>query len=399
MYRQEISQKTSPPINSHSESKDVNSSCNYGSLSSVVQRAQQDVNSISGDEKQQLESAIGTKATGEVLTGKQWVPEFKGISGQLWGDAAIQTKTKDDNSVSEMQPENKTGLPDKLKAGVENLSGMAMDDVKVHYNSSKPSGLGALAYTQGTDIHVAAGQEKHLPHEAWHVVQQKQGRVKPTMQIVKKRVNVNDDSGLEKEADIMSIKALEFHSNTINETAIQNQTVSNTTETIQRVVAITYGVNTASATITYADLGTGTAASVASNLIPSHAAALGVAVGAGHPYHHERGHLIGRQLGGDGSDVNNLVGLSDGTNAPLMSDIEGHVRDILTASGPGSSVWIQVTIDYNATHYAGPAAAPHVAGMVGMLSYDVYDTAGGALLYHTEYPNGVVRNHHIAGCC
>jgi hypothetical protein len=26
------------------------------------------------------------------------------------------------------------------------------------------------------------GQEQHLPHEAWHVVQQKQGRVKPTGQ-------------------------------------------------------------------------------------------------------------------------------------------------------------------------------------------------------------------------
>lgn len=35
-------------------------------------------------------------------------------------------------------------------------------------------------YSQGTDIHIGPGQEKHLPHEAWHVVQQKQGRVKPT---------------------------------------------------------------------------------------------------------------------------------------------------------------------------------------------------------------------------
>ncbi|HAP61901.1 MAG TPA: hypothetical protein DCR93_21180, partial [Cytophagales bacterium] len=34
----------------------------------------------------------------------------------------------------------------------------------------------------GTDIHLAPGQQKHLPHEAWHVVQQKQGRVKPTLQ-------------------------------------------------------------------------------------------------------------------------------------------------------------------------------------------------------------------------
>jgi len=102
---------------------------------------------------------------------------------------------------------NNTGLPDKLKSGIENLSGHSMDNVKVHYNSDKPAQLQAHAYAQGTDIHVAPGQEKHLPHEAWHVVQQKQGRVKPTMQLHGK-VNVNDDVGLEKEADVMGTKAL-----------------------------------------------------------------------------------------------------------------------------------------------------------------------------------------------
>lgn len=100
---------------------------------------------------------------------------------------------------------NETGLPDKLKAGVENLSGYRMDDVKVHYNSDKPAKVNAYAYTQGTDIHVAPGQERHLPHEAWHVVQQKEGRVKPTLQL--KGIQVNDDKGLEHEADVMGAKA------------------------------------------------------------------------------------------------------------------------------------------------------------------------------------------------
>jgi hypothetical protein len=102
--------------------------------------------------------------------------------------------------------ENNTGMPDNLKAGVENLSGIDMSDVRVHYYSTKPTGVGALAYTQGTDIHVAPGQEQHLPHEAWHVVQQVQGRVRPTMQL--KDVAVNDDVGLETEADVMGSKAL-----------------------------------------------------------------------------------------------------------------------------------------------------------------------------------------------
>jgi hypothetical protein len=114
----------------------------------------------------------------------------------------------------EQQPEakpNKTGLPDNLKAGVENLSGMSMDHVKVHYNSSQPSQLNALAYAQGSDIHVAPGQEQHLPHEAWHVVQQAQGRVQPTRQM-KEGTPINDDKGLESEADVMGAKALQMGS-------------------------------------------------------------------------------------------------------------------------------------------------------------------------------------------
>jgi Domain of unknown function (DUF4157) len=104
------------------------------------------------------------------------------------------------------------GLPGNLKSGIENLSGYSMDDVKVHYNSTKPAQLQAHAYAQGTDIHIAPGQEKHLPHEAWHVAQQKQGRVKPTLQM-KSGVPVNDDPGLENEADVMGSKALQINNN------------------------------------------------------------------------------------------------------------------------------------------------------------------------------------------
>lgn len=111
------------------------------------------------------------------------------------------------NEVPVQRKPNNTGLSDNLKSGIENLSGHSMDDVKVHYNSSQPAQLNAHAYAQGNQIHVAPGQEKHVPHEAWHVVQQKQGRVKPTMQM-KGKVNVNDDSSLEKEADVMGAKAV-----------------------------------------------------------------------------------------------------------------------------------------------------------------------------------------------
>jgi len=112
-------------------------------------------------------------------------------------------------AVLQQKKENKTGLPDQLKTGVENLSGIDISDVRVHYNSSQPAQLNALAYAQGTDIYVGSGQEKHLAHEAWHVVQQKQGRVRPTMQM-KEGVAVNDDPELEKEADVMGGKAVQM---------------------------------------------------------------------------------------------------------------------------------------------------------------------------------------------
>ena len=140
--------------------------------------------------------------------------EMSKNSPQVKQAAQLQAMA-DSNSVQNTAPvqrkKNNTGLPDDLKTGMESLSGMSLDDVKVHRNSDRPAQLQAHAYAQGTDIHLAAGQEKHLPHEAWHVVQQKQGRVKPTMQM-KGKVNVNDDAGLENEADLMGAKALQMQS-------------------------------------------------------------------------------------------------------------------------------------------------------------------------------------------
>lgn len=104
-----------------------------------------------------------------------------------------------------VQKKNETGMPDHLKEGIESLSGFSMDDVRVHYNSDKPATVQALAYTQGTDIHVAPGQEQHLPHEAWHVAQQMAGRVEPTTEVG--GMPVNDNPALEHEADVMGAKA------------------------------------------------------------------------------------------------------------------------------------------------------------------------------------------------
>lgn len=116
-------------------------------------------------------------------------------------EAPIQEKSKTPVQLNK----NMTGMPDHLKVGIESLSGFSMDDVRVHYNSDKPATVQALAYTQGTDIHVAPGQEQHLPHEAWHVAQQMAGRVEPTNEVG--GMPVNDNADLEHEADVMGAKA------------------------------------------------------------------------------------------------------------------------------------------------------------------------------------------------
>lgn len=148
-------------------------------LPAIQRLAEMRPEALSPDDVLQLQRAIGNRATGRLLAQANRRPP--------------------------QQEQNRTGLPDALKAGIENLSGLAMDDVRVHYNSSKPARMHALAYTQGTEIHVGPGQERHLPHEAWHVVQQRQGRVRPTAQV--EGHAVNDEGHLEAEADVMSARA------------------------------------------------------------------------------------------------------------------------------------------------------------------------------------------------
>ena len=133
------------------------------------------------------------------------------------------------------QAPNRNGLPDGLKCGIEAMSGLSMGHVKVHYNSSKPAQLNAHAYAQGSDIHLGPGQDHHLPHEAWHVVQQAQGRVRPTMQL-KSGVPVNDDQGLEQEADVMGARALRapLAPTDSNGAGVQRKEIASNTTIVQR---------------------------------------------------------------------------------------------------------------------------------------------------------------------
>ena len=153
-----------------------------------------------------MNNTYAQKSANSVQTKRESAVSISDYSSQ---GESLQRKAEMVNNAAqraESPRPNNTGMPDNLKAGIESLSGFSMDDVRVHYNSSKPATVQALAYTQGTDIHVAPGQEKHLPHEAWHVAQQMAGRVSPTTNI--NGMPVNDNAELEHEADVMGEKAV-----------------------------------------------------------------------------------------------------------------------------------------------------------------------------------------------
>ena len=126
-------------------------------------------------------------------------------AGKSMSPPAFQLKASEGPSAPPAENPNsnqKGGMPQELVDGFANSSGHDLSDVNVHYNSAKPKDVGALAYAQGNDIHLGAGQEKHLAHEAAHIVQQREGRVKPTTQVA--GAPVNADQALENEADAMA---------------------------------------------------------------------------------------------------------------------------------------------------------------------------------------------------
>ena len=109
--------------------------------------------------------------------------------------------------------ENKTGIPDEVKARMESAFNTDFSGVRVHPDSPDAPSVGAVAYTQGSDIHFAPGRfspntsagQRLLGHELAHVQQQSQGRVPPTTEV--NGLPVNDNPALEEEADRLGSKA------------------------------------------------------------------------------------------------------------------------------------------------------------------------------------------------
>jgi hypothetical protein len=103
-------------------------------------------------------------------------------------------------------------MPAAVQARMEHALGADFSRVRIHEDPGAQA-IGALAYTQGTDIHFAPGQydpgsrrgQELLGHELTHVVQQAQGRVQATAQA--SGAAVNEDPALEREADETGARA------------------------------------------------------------------------------------------------------------------------------------------------------------------------------------------------
>jgi hypothetical protein len=103
-------------------------------------------------------------------------------------------------------------MPDEVRGKMEAAFGADFSSVRIH-EGPHAAALGALAYTQGTEIHFAPGQyqpgsqhgQELLGHELTHVVQQSQGRVQATTQA--SGMDINADASLEREADTMGARA------------------------------------------------------------------------------------------------------------------------------------------------------------------------------------------------
>jgi len=188
----------------------------YQSLPAVIlQRAKSDPGSLAPVDVLQLQRTIGNQAVGRLLSGL-------GKLGPT--DAAVQRKEPEGELLQRetiQNRQNTTGMPDEIKTKMERAFNTDFSGIKIHSNSQKAPEVGALAYTQGSEVHFAPGQfdpytsrgEQLIGHELTHVVQQRAGRVIPTRQVA--GVPLNDDPSLELEADMMGAKTALMPENSV----------------------------------------------------------------------------------------------------------------------------------------------------------------------------------------
>ena len=152
----------------------------------------------------------------------------------------LQAKKENNEVVSQTTKSGtKAKLPDEVQTKMEGAFGTSFADVNIHKDDNSATDMGALAYTQGKDVHFAPGQynpgtqkgQELIGHELTHVEQQKAGRVQPTKQ--GKGMAVNDSPALEHEADVMGKKAAEGKSGGVEEKSSRGQVSEKKQENLQ----------------------------------------------------------------------------------------------------------------------------------------------------------------------
>ncbi|MGB3656138.1 MAG: DUF4157 domain-containing protein [Rivularia sp. (in: cyanobacteria)] len=133
---------------------------------------------------------------------------------QMKSESAQPTKQNQSQNQNNQNSSSARGsMSAPVKSKMENSFGTSFGDVNIHTDSSQAKSMGALAFTQGSNVHFAPGQynpqsssgQALLGHELTHVVQQRAGRVAVPHQ--SKGAPINADPSLETEADNLGAKA------------------------------------------------------------------------------------------------------------------------------------------------------------------------------------------------
>ncbi len=165
-------------------------------------------------EEEELQRKEATSPVAQRMVEEEEEKAVQGKSVQGQEEEELQMKA---SSNSSKEGTNSSGttvrIPEEVQAKMEGSFGTSFSDVNIHSNDNSATHMGALAYTQGNNVHFAPGQynpgtskgQELLGHELTHVVQQRHGRVQPVKQ--GKGMPVNDSPSLEDEADVMGKKA------------------------------------------------------------------------------------------------------------------------------------------------------------------------------------------------
>ncbi len=137
------------------------------------------------------------------------VAQNKGNTKQSFGfvdNRPVAVVQKNHQGIANNIPKTKQSA--QLNTMVGNYSAQ-QQPIRTKENSTiSPAQQKEHAYAQGIDIHLGPREGKNLPHEAWRVVQKKQGKVQPPLQIQSNSiVNVSDNTNLGEKEDVKRAKA------------------------------------------------------------------------------------------------------------------------------------------------------------------------------------------------